>query len=401
MSLNLNTQAGLNALAGASNLLGSLTGAISQQWDIDEGSYGHNGLQILFHVFKTATDNFDAAVDQVQDTSGRRKIPLIFPYTDGQSTDDIGRNGEIFDVNVLIFGPNYKNQYKKLLKELNDPRPGDLIHPVRGKITVAANDWVTTHSSDKKQAVALRIRFIEHSFSVSFSDIPNSKNVQSALTTAIGFVAKIANTVATVQSVAFVAIATKNLVASLLSKNGDDYSSTLTKLNQTFNPGNLSLIPGLAPTVAGQDPSLFSVATSPSNAFSGTAQVQTGQASQALTSALAAQQAVDTVAALRLSFADSITQMAATEGGQGSLIFYDQILILKQSVVSITKVLELGLQSSNNKIVNFTTPRDMSVREVCFANGLVPDNSIDVEVLNPNLLSLNLIPKGTLVLVPT
>lgn len=401
MSFNLNTQSGLDALASASSALTSLAGAISKEWDIDEGSYGHDGNQILFHVFKTATDNFDAAVDQVQDTAGRRKIPLIFPYTDGQSTDDIGRNGEMFDINVLIFGTKYKNQYKALLKELNDPRPGNLIHPVRGKITVAAADWVTTHSSDKKQAVALRIRFIEHSFSVSFSSIPDSKDVSSALTSAIAFIASIANAVTLVQSIGFIAANTINLVSALLGKNGSDYADTLSKLNQTFNPNTQGLIPGLSPTVAGQDPTLFNVAGSPGSTFAGTQSVQTAQASQQLTSALAAQQAIDTVAALRTSIASSITQIAATEAGQGSLIFYDQILLLKQSIVSITNVLNLGLQSSNNQIINYMTPRDMSVREVCFANGLRPDSSYDVEILNPGLLSMNMIPKGTLVQVPT
>lgn len=399
MGLDLNTLPGLNALAGVSGLLTSLTGAIAGQWDIDEGSYGHDGKQVLFHVFKTAVD-FNAAVDQIQDTSGRRKIPIIYPYAEGQSTDDIGRDGDVFDVNVLIHGPHYKAQYKKLLRELNDPRPGDFIHPVKGKNTVAAQSWIQTHSSAEKQAVALRIRFIEHTFSVSFTSTPDAKNVNSALTTAIGFIAKIANAVSTVQSIAFVAINTKNLVAALLGKNGSDYADTLSALNQTFNPASSGLIPGLAPTVPGQDPTVFGVASAPNNAFAGTQTVTSTQTSPELTAALAAQQAIDQVGALRTSFAASIAQIAATELGQGSLIFYDQILALKQSVVAVTNVLTLGLQSSNNSIVNYVTPRDMSVREVCFANGLTPDSSYDVEVLNPNLLSLNLIPKGTKVQVP-
>ena len=400
MGLDLNTLPGLNALSGVSSVLTSLTGAIAEQWDIDEGSYGHDGAQVLFHVFKSAVD-FNAAIDQVQDSAGRRKIALIFPYTDGQSTDDIGRDGEVFDVNVLIHGPNYRSQYRKLLKELNDPRPGTLIHPVRGKITVAAKDWVTTHSSDKKQAAAMRLRFIEHNFSVSYSDADSSKNVPSALTSAIAFIALIANEVTNAQSVAFVAANTRNLVAALLGSFGGDYAATLAALNQTFNPGNQALIPGLSPTVPGQDPTVFGVASAPNNAFAGTAAVQTAQSSQQLTAALAAQQAVDNVSALRTQAAAAIAQIASSELGQGSLIFYDTILILKQSIVSVTNVLTLGLQSSSNRIVNYTTPRDMSVREVCFANGLKPDSSYDVEVLNPSLLSLNLIPKGTLVLVPT
>ena len=408
---DLNTSSGFKSLVGAtggaSTLLTSLTGAIAQSWDIQESSYGHNGKQVLFHVFKTSTD-YDAAVDNVQDNGGRRKIPVVFPYKDGQSTDDLGRKGTSFDFNILIFGPNYKAQYQKLLQEFNDPTPGTLVHPVNGQMTVVAEDWLVTHQSEKKQAVALRVRFIEHSFSVDYSTVPLSKNVPSALTSAIAFVAAISKAIAFVQSVENIASNTKNLVASLLAQYQTNYGKNLSNLNQTFNASGSvngiggSLIPGLSPTVSGQDPTLFSVAGSPSNdAFQNTTPIVTTQNSQQLTAALASQQAVDAISALRTQLEGFIEQIEATENGQGSLIFYDQILTLQQSAISIQDVLELGLQTSNNKIVTYMTPRDMSVREVCFANNLSPDSSYDLEVLNPNLLSLNLIPKGTIVEVPT
>lgn len=410
MSFDLNTNQGFSSLVGGlggvSSLLTSLTGAISSNWDIQEGSYGHNGAQLLFHIFKSSAD-FNAAIDNIQDTGGHRKIPIIFPYKDGQSTDDLGREGESFDFNILIHGPNYKAQYQKLLKEFNDPTPGNLIHPVRGAITVVAQSWITTHTSAQKQAVAMRVRFMEHSFSVDYSTIPVSKNVPSALTAAIGFIATISKAITFVQSVQFIANNTQNLVSSLISSFLNGYTSNLSNLNQTFNSsgpvnGNGgSLIPGLAPTVAGQDPSVFNVASSPNNAFSGTGSVVAAQGSQQLTAALASQQAIDNVAALRVQLEASIIQIEATENGEGALIFYDVILSLKQSAISLQEVLELGLQTSSNEVVNYKTPRDMSVREVCFENGLSPDNSYDLEILNPSLLSLNLIPKGTLVQVPT
>lgn len=404
MNFDLNTSQGFNALvggtSGVSSLLNSLTGAIQSDWDIQEGSYGHNGKQVLFHVFKSAV-GFDAAVEHVQDTGGHRKIPIKFPYKDGQSTDDLGREGETFDVDILFFGPNYKAQYKKFLKELNDPTPGTLVHPVRGQITVAAETWLQTHASSSKKAVAIRVKFIEHSFSVDYSNIPVANNVPSALTSAIEFVATVANIITGVQSVLNVVSNTKTLVAGLLSSYNASYSAVLGQLNQTFNQNGTARIPGLLPTVPGQDPTVFGVATSPTNAFSGTATVNNSQNTSTLTAALASQQAVDSVSALRVSLESSIEQIEATENGQGALIFYDTILTLKQSAISMQNVLELGLQTSKNVVVSYKTPRDMSVREVCFANALSPDNSYDIEVLNPSLLSLNLIPQGTLVKVPT
>lgn len=403
MNFDLNTIPGFDALTsltgGLGGLLGSLTGAIAQNWDIQESSYGHNGKQILFHVFKTSTD-YNAAVGDVHDTSGHRKIPIIFPYQDGQSSDDLGRKGEVFEFNVVIFGPQYKSQYTKLLKELNDPTPGTLIHPVRGSLTVAAEEWDVTHASDQKQAVTLKIRFIEHSFSVDYSTIPVSKNVPSALTTALGFLSLISKVLTAVQSIEFVAKNTTNLVAALIGGYQTGYTATLSQLNQTFNPNSNAALPTLLPTVAGQDPSVYTVAGSANDAFQATSPLVDAQSVQ-LTAALASQQAVDSVAALCALLNTYVEQIEATEQGQGALIFYDQIISMKQSIIALQEMLEVGLQTSSNTVVTYKLPRDMSVREVCFANGLFPDNSYDLEVLNPQLLSVNLIPKGTIVQVPT
>lgn len=403
MNFDLNTIPGFDALTsltgGLGGLLGSLTGAIAQNWDIQESSYGHNGKQILFHVFKTSTD-YNAAVGDVHDTSGHRKIPIIFPYQDGQSSDDLGRKGEVFEFNVVIFGPQYKSQYTKLLKELNDPTPGTLIHPVRGSLTVAAEEWDVTHASDQKQAVTLKIRFIEHSFSVDYSTIPVSKNVPSALTTALGFLSLISKVLTAVKSIEFVAKNTTNLVAALIGGYQTGYTATLSQLNQTFNPNSNAALPTLLPTVAGQDPSVYTVAGSANDAFQATSPLVDAQSVQ-LTAALASQQAVDSVAALCALLNTYVEQIEATEQGQGALIFYDQIISMKQSIIALQEMLEVGLQTSSNTVVTYKLPRDMSVREVCFANGLFPDNSYDLEVLNPQLLSVNLIPKGTIVQVPT
>ena len=190
------------------------------------------------------------------------------------------------------------------------------------------------------------------------------------------------------------------LVSSILSGYQTQFTSTLSNLNQTFNSSGSAAIPTLQPTVAGQDSSVYTVAGSANDAFQATSSLVSSESSQ-LTAALASQQAVDSVSALTSQLSAYITQIEATENGQGGLIFYDQIMAMKQSIISLQELLETGLQTSSNTIVTYKTPRDMSVREVCFANDLTPDDSYDIEVLNPNLLSLNLIPKGTIVQVPT
>lgn len=386
-------------LSNASGFLNQLTGLNNEQWDIQESAYGHPpGEMVIFHVFKTAAD-YNGAVSQVQDTIKRRVVPFKFPYVDGQTTDDLGRDGETFDFDILLFGPGYYAAYLKLITEFNKPAPGTLIHPVRGPVTAKFVGATVSHRSEARQAVALRVSFIEHNFEVSFSAAKDS--TKSVLAKAVAFLGAIANIINKIDSNLNVLSNVRNAIKAAVSQYHDDYQNTLVAMNTTFNSGSSNDIPGLLPN-NGSPVSSFPIVEAPNDPFSGLtpAQVQSAQSP-----ALASLQAVDRVSALRKSLNSVIDLMAAAPADgspdQGALIFYDDILSLKQSSVAMQRVLELGLQSSQATIKRYQTPRLMSVREVCFDNGLSPDRSYDLEVLNPDLLSMNYLPRGTVLQVPT
>lgn len=398
--LNLNNPidfARLTQSTGA-GILQQLTGLGGENWDIDEASYGHAGsAQVLFHVFKSSVD-FDAAVSQVQDNGGRRKVQFAFPYIDGQSTDDLGRKGEAFDIDILIHGKNYRRAYDNLIREFNDPRPGTLNHPVRGGLPVAVLEWTVTHEEKSRNAVALRVRFIEHTFDVSFQRAESKPStVKQALASAIAFFAKIDNVLTKIQSNIFVAQNFKSIATSSVQGYKDSYTDNLVRLNRTFNSSDTDDIPALLPTASGETQTEFEVAISPNDPFAG---VPIGEIESSTITAFAAQQAVDSLKVLRETLNETLDVLSSANGGQGQLLFYEESLDLKRSSVSIQEVLEIGLQSSNARVISYETPRDMSLREICFANGLDVDRAFELEILNSSMLSTNHLPKGTQLKVP-
>ncbi len=92
--------------------------------------------------------------------------------------------------------------------------------------------------------------------------------------------------------------------------------------------------------------------------------------------------------------------IASIDANGGSLELFDTNLDLKQTAVQMQDVLEKGIASSQAQIIDYTTPQEMSIREVAFANGLSVQRVQDIDLLNPDLLSVNFIAKGTQVKVP-
>lgn len=388
----------LSDLAGIGNLLNSLTGRDPSEWDIQESSY--NGVK--FHIFVSKED-WQGAVAGVTDTAGRRKAKYSFPYKDGQTTDDLGRKGEGFDFDVLIHGPKYMKGYQKLLAELDKPTPGDLIHPIRGNIRCVPLDWVTTHSSEKRMAVALRITFTEHNFSVGAFKEFKDKSVKGALTSALEVFQDIQNLITNVQGAVQFATEIVNAVVAAAESFQAGYAALLGGMNQTFNAGGSTAdIPTLLPvnnggTGAPGSGANFPTVAGPTDPY---ANVPAELVSQTAANALAIQQIIKDMNNLRKEIEALIALIESGAGGRGSLFLHDDIQNLKKAAVLMQDVLDKGIASSQSQIIEYRVPRIMSIREVAFANGISVDLVNEIDLLNPGLLSVNLIAKDTVVKVP-
>lgn len=383
----------LSPLAGALN---GLTGR-NDSWDIVEGSYNN----VLFHIFKSSSP-YQAGLSSISDSGGRRKVKYVFPYVDGQTTDDLGRKPASFEINVLLSGPDYKTGLALLVREFQKPTPGILRHPVLGQVQCVVEDYQLTHSNDARKAVAMRVQFIEHNFSVGKITVASEKDptLKSALLKALQAVKAIDTIIGKVQANVLVFQTLKNQLNAILTSYKDLFTTNLQNINQTFNNGSSVDLPTLLPVneggIGGTQATTFPVAVSPTDPFANI----TTQPSSALSVAVATQQAVNQVNATRAQCEAIIVALSDANNGDGAFIFYDDILSLRQGAITLQDTLEKGVQSSRAQVIQYTTPRLMSVREVAFAVGLAVDNVYEIEQLNPSLLSVNYIAKGTALQVP-
>lgn len=402
---------------GALTDLGKALGLNPSDWDIREASY--NG--VIFHVFKSKAD-WNGALSRISDMGGRRKVKYQFPYLDGQTTDDLGRKPGSFELDVLIHGQNYLKCLVALEAEFNKPTPGELIHPVRGKITCAVEEVTATHQSDQRKAVALRVTFVEHNFTIGSITQLSDSTLKGALSSALAVFAAIDTAINAVDGAILLARGVKNLIKNLLSSYKKASATTLTNINVTFNKkGGSADIPALLPVNlggtgkgtsstggtttgggSGGSGSASTVATtqnfvtvrSISDPFNG---VPVADLSTAAAQALAVSQVTKQVQDLRDQLAEIIRSI---EASPAALELFDTSIGLRQTAVLVQTALERGVSQSSAHVADYTTPRVMSIREVCWANGLSPARSEDVDLLNPDLPSVNLIAAGTLVKVP-
>lgn len=367
------------------------------EWVLLEGSY--NG--ILFHVFQSKT-SYQAALPRMNDTTGRRKVKYSFPYRDGQTTDDLGRKPQGFEVEVLIHGKRYQEGLFALLAEFNKPTPGVLVHPIRGRIQAVVEDVSISHSSEQRQACMMKITFSEHNFSIGELGLEQKDTTKSALSKALAAFQKIQAIVTNVEGAINFTRTIKNRIKQSLEEYSFRFGTTMTNMNATFNQGSSTDIPSLLPVNQGGTfnsdgtvtSELFVTSRSVSDPFNS---VPVDQLTPETATALAVDEITKQVSALREEAAALINDI---QDSGGALELYDDIIQIRQTVVLMQDVLEVGVKSSNAQVLDYLTPRDMSIREVAFANGISVEEVQQIDLLNPSLESVNFIAKGTRMRIP-
>lgn len=379
----------------------AIEGRDPNQWDILEGSY--NG--VVFHVFKSKI-NWQGALSRISDTTGRRKVKYVYPYRDGQTTDDLGRRPNSFQMEILLFGLRYHVGFMQLMAEFDKPTPGTLIHPIRGRLTVAVDDVQISYTSEQRKAVLLNVTFIEHNFSVGDLSRLQDTSVKSRLADALKAFKKLDELITNIENTTLFLRGVKNYLNSLVELFKKDTGLILTALNVTFNLGASSGssvdIPGLLPTNDGgtrnADGTLesdnFVVVRSVSDPFNAVPQELL---TDTTTQALAVQQLKKQIEKLR---SDAGVIISAISSNGGDLAFFDDIINLRETIILIQDAFEAGAVSSNAAVIDYITPRVMSLREVAFVNNVSVERVQELDILNPALLSTNYIEAGTLLKVP-
>ncbi len=431
-------------------------------WHISEGSYRGGrkaALTVLFHVFRTNA-GYNAGLEQITDEGGRRFNKIPFPYTDGHTTDDLGADGDDFDINVTLHGTNYRAAMNRLLREFNDPIPGTLEHPVRGAVRAKATRWKITHHNATKQAVMMSVQFTTHNFdspaitAFNTNIIPTTK---SALQSALAALQAISAALASLKSIVGIVVADIIQIRNKIADIYGYFQNLLVDSASAFGLGGadvalvLSINQGglVAPFASGRtaggvngavDPNSFgSNASTGVTAGTGGTSISNGgfiRVSDRFTTVV---QPADPFANLPLNLLGDIAREAIEQTqllgradtmrsmsnetctniddavqktksvGSASIgkasAAVQTLLASKQTLLEACEtagqLLRSGSTNGRPVIVNYRVPRSMSIREVAFINGLTAADGNDISLLNPSLESVNEISKDTVLKVPT
>lgn len=444
-SLDLSKKADFLLATGSSvATVAQLFGKNPAEWDIDEASYNN----VPFHVFKSKV-SWGGALPTIRDQGGRRLAKFKFPYKDGQTTDDLGREGETFECDIVLFGETYVAGLKILMRELQKPEPGLLVHPVRGVIRCKMQSYELVHSHEQRKAVQLKITFTEHNFTLaSYGKIANVKNFKSRLSDLLGVFNAISKAITKVRAAINLLNSIKATIEQAYESFQAAFLETTVSMNQVFNRGASTDIPSLVPVNQGgvlkPDGTLattnFPSAVNPDDPFRNVPVAQL-QAAIAARQALFASQQYESTGALDGTTGEGFQTLANLSAAvaaivvqnqinscrvladqliktleaarfnapaleplgtdsDGSLEFYNEILDVKRSVILLQEAYELGSAQAQAGVRRYVVPRLMSVREAAFLNGLDPERAVEIDLLNPELESLNHLEPGTEVLVP-
>ncbi len=101
------------------------------------------------------------AVISTRDTVERAQVQHEYPYRDGAEIEDLGRRPRKITMRAVFWGTDYEDKLKALVKKLDEKGPGELIHPVFGSMTVAANSYEIDHHEESPDYAEIQLVFTE------------------------------------------------------------------------------------------------------------------------------------------------------------------------------------------------------------------------------------------------
>jgi hypothetical protein len=300
------------------------------------------------------------------------------------------------------------------------------------------------HASDSRNCVVLRLTMLESNLDeISYSRMAKISTFKSAFAAIAKTINQINGVINYIQGAVMFAAGVKNMMTQITGTYGEAYKEACRFINGVFNASSYDLASILPQN--GKTSSVFKSALSPNDPF---ANIDLRELSKETVTAIVAKSLETVLDTLRQEanllsktlavaeeraltiepgmafllgrkpdgtltddkqtsiasnlvdkFNSSPGALAAIPDHQGALYFADQIKIIRDSVLAMQQAYDLGLQSNRTKLVRYTTPRLMSIREVAFELGVDFEKLNEIDALNPALESVNFIPKGTVVVV--
>ncbi|NHB90747.1 DNA circularization protein [Photorhabdus cinerea] len=97
-----------------------------------------------------------------QDSIARDHEDHEYPFMDGATVMDLGRKARNFRLSAFLWGDRYKRQLDALIKVLDTPGTGELIHPIYGSIPKAqCIEYQIQHEAEGVDACNVELVFLE------------------------------------------------------------------------------------------------------------------------------------------------------------------------------------------------------------------------------------------------
>jgi hypothetical protein len=338
-----------------------------------------------------------------------------------------------------LYGRDYKKIFEKLFTKLQLPTPGKLLHPVRGEVRCGMVSYEILHAAEARNSAAIRLVMEEaNQDEMTFAKPKKISSFQSMLASSAKYIGILNKLISKVQQAAMFYSGVVRMGEELVGSYKTTFNGSIQNVNKVFSATSSADLMNIRPV---NTSSTFSASLSPDDPFASldlsTLSLQTASAIVAsamisqldflaqeaniLTKTLASLNPNSTAIDPRLavlmgrntdgtlqsetqttiscegatSYNTSPAALNEVPDGYGALYFAEDIKALRDSVLEVRRAYDLGLQANGAKLVSYTTPRLMSIREVAFALKIDFSRLNDLDALNTELESLNHIPKGT------
>lgn len=98
--------------------------------------------------------------EHLQDQAQRDIQKHAYPYVNGEDAEDLGRGAIVTEVTAVFWGDDYELRLQAFLTVLEQPGPGELIHPVFGSTPLAQlESWRVAHHAERPDACTVEMRF--------------------------------------------------------------------------------------------------------------------------------------------------------------------------------------------------------------------------------------------------
>ena len=360
------------------------------------------------------------ALEQIEDTGGRRLVKFEYPYIDGGLVEDLGRMPEVFTFNLKFFGENHQKRFDEFMFQVvNQSGTGTLTHPmaVRKAIPARFKDYTIINRYDEWNCITIKATFWEDNLGAikTLTPLPSIDSLlRSALQTLTNIQSAISTLMTEIGALLLLPGALINSMKARLNSIVGQFSRLLGQLAATFssNPVLKSLFGQSSKTngnvvginsgtitrnVSGQSlqatlPPVYQVGFDPATQTAINNQISAFVNASQVTP----QQAVYSANQVRASIITAINEVTTIMGNSG----FDIMLQYRGLAVAIQESIEACIAATQSQVKIYTTPSAMSVRTIAVNNGLSPDRQNDIVDLNPLIPSINYIPKGYKITVP-